>query len=81
MLFVTQDMPTACTPLLADHLARIGAWVCVEARDGAIAFPGGISIAPGNRHLPLAGSKSRPAMQVSNGPQETFCRPSVDPRN
>jgi two-component system chemotaxis response regulator CheB len=78
-VFVTQHMPAAFTPLLAGHLSKIAGCACAEATDGEIALPGRIYIAPGNRHLLVTGSKVRPVMHVSDGPQENFCRPSVDP--
>jgi len=78
-VFVTQHMPAAFTPLLASHIARVAGCLCVEAREGEIARPGTIYIAPGNRHLLISGSAFEPIMHVTDGPQENFCRPSVDP--
>jgi two-component system, chemotaxis family, protein-glutamate methylesterase/glutaminase len=78
-VFVMQHRPAASTPLLADHLSPITGYLCVEATDGEIAVQGRPYIAPGNRHLLVAGSQSSSVRQVSDGPQENFCRPSVDP--
>lgn len=78
-VFVTQHMPAAFTPLLAGHLARITGCHCAEAREGEIARAGHVYIAPGNYHLLVTGTRSEPVMHISEGPQENFCRPSVDP--
>jgi two-component system chemotaxis response regulator CheB len=78
-VFVTQHMPAAFTPLLAEHLARVAGCPCTEAKNGEIARAGCIYIAPGDHHLLVAGTRSEPVMRISEGPQENFCRPSVDP--
>src|SRR6185436_7945120 len=39
---LTQHMPAAFTPILAEHLTRLGAMPCGEARDGQRLAPGEI---------------------------------------
>ena len=78
-VFVTQHMPAAFTPLLAGHLSKVAGCACAEATDGEIALAGHIYVAPGDRHLLVTGSTTRPVMHISDAPQENFCRPSVDP--
>jgi two-component system chemotaxis response regulator CheB len=76
---LTQHMPPAFTPLLASHLAGIGALPSREARDGEPLRPGHLYVAPGDRHLLIEGSAANLRARVTNGPPENFCRPSVDP--
>jgi two-component system chemotaxis response regulator CheB len=76
---LTQHMPATFTPLLADHLTRIGALPCAEARQGERLQSGRIYLAPGNRHLLVEGTQEAPQVRLSDAPAENFCRPSVDP--
>ena len=76
---LTQHMPAAFTPILADHLNRIGGPPCAEARDGDVLEPGRAYLAPGDRHLLVEGTPGALRARLSDGPQENFCRPSVDP--
>jgi two-component system chemotaxis response regulator CheB len=74
-IVLTQHMPAAFTPILADHITRLGGLPCAEARDGEPLTPGRIFLAPGDRHLLLDGARIR----LSSDPPENFCRPAVDP--
>jgi two-component system, chemotaxis family, protein-glutamate methylesterase/glutaminase len=76
---LTQHMPPTFTPILADHLTRIGMMPCTEARDGEPLLAGRIYLAPGDRHLLVEGSRSALRARLTNDPPENFCRPSVDP--
>ncbi len=76
---MTQHMPPAFTPILADHLDRLDCLRCAEARDGETLLPGRIYIAPGDRHLVIDGNRSVLRARVTSDPPENFCRPSVDP--
>jgi two-component system chemotaxis response regulator CheB len=49
-----------------------------EGRDGDPVLPGTILVAPGGRHMGLAGSATRPVVRLNDGPPENFCRPAVD---
>ncbi len=76
---LTQHMPAAFTPLLAEQLGRLGL-PCAEAADGALLRPGHIQIAPGGRHLLVQKTVNGALMaRLDDGPAENFCRPSVDP--
>jgi two-component system chemotaxis response regulator CheB len=72
-------MPAAFTPILADHLTRLGAMPCAEARDGQALEPGRIVLAPGNRHLLVQADGGVLRARLNDGPPENFCRPAVDP--
>ena len=76
---ITQHMPATFTPILAEHLTRLGALPCAEARDGEELRPGRIHLAPGDRHLLVEGRAGALRTRVSDGPAENYCRPAVDP--
>ncbi len=76
---LTQHMPPAFTPMLAEHLGKVGALRCGEARDGEPLESGRLYLAPGDRHLLVEAAGTRLLARLSDGPAENFCRPSVDP--
>ena len=76
---LTQHMPATFTPILADHIDRLGALPCREAVDGEILHPGRIYVAPGDRHLLVQESAGVLRARLSSDPPENYCRPSVDP--
>jgi len=78
-VLLTQHMPRAFTPILAQHLDRLGTLRCAEAVEGEAVQPGRLYVAPGDRHLTVAGEQGRVLVRLSDGPPENFCRPAVDP--
>ena len=76
---ITQHMPATFTPILAEHLNRLGLMPCTEARDGESLVAGRIYLAPGDRHLLVDGGRSGLRARLTTDPPENFCRPSVDP--
>ena len=78
-LFVTQHMPPTFTAILAEHLARHAGRPAFEGEDGMLAVAGQVYIAPGGRHMSLAGKPGRVRLVVSDEAPENFCRPSVNP--
>jgi two-component system chemotaxis response regulator CheB len=56
---LTQHMPATFTPILAEHITRLGGLPCAEAKDGEILLPGRIYLAPGDKHL-IVESANRP---------------------
>ena len=76
---LTQHMPATFTPILAEHLTRIGCMPCTAARAGEALVPGRIYLAPGDRHLLIEGNRSALRARLTMDPPENFCRPSVDP--
>jgi two-component system chemotaxis response regulator CheB len=76
---LTQHMPAAFTPLLAEHLGKLGGMTCAEARDGEAIEAGKLYLAPGDRHLLVEGANGKLRARLSDAPAENFCRPSVDP--
>jgi len=76
---LTQHMPPAFTPILAEHITRLGGMPCTEAQDHEILAPGRIYLAPGDRHLLVHAVAGNLQARLSNEPAENYCRPSVDP--
>ena len=78
-MVMTQHMPATFTPILADHLNRLGVMPCHEARHGETLIAGRIYLAPGDRHLLVEGGRTGLRARLTGDPAENFCRPSVDP--
>jgi two-component system chemotaxis response regulator CheB len=76
---LTQHMPPTFTPILAEHLTRLGGLPCAEACDGQALRPGRIALAPGDRHLLIEGTPGTLRARLSTDPPENYCRPAVDP--
>jgi two-component system chemotaxis response regulator CheB len=78
-VILTQHMPATFTPILAEHITRLGALPCAEAKDGEILLPGRIYLAPGDKHLIIEPAGGQGRARLSADPPENFCRPAVDP--
>jgi two-component system, chemotaxis family, protein-glutamate methylesterase/glutaminase len=78
-IVLTQHMPAAFTPILAEHLGKLDGPICAEARDGETLVPGRLYLAPGDRHLVLEGNRSVLRARLTSDPPENYCRPAVDP--
>ena len=76
---LTQHMPRSFTPILAQHLTRVGGMRCTEAQDGEMLQGGAIYLAPGDRHLCIEAASNGYRARLTDEPPENFCRPSVDP--
>jgi two-component system chemotaxis response regulator CheB len=76
---MTQHMPPSFTPILAEHISKLGGLPCAEARDGEGLSAGRIYLAPGDRHLQVEASGGGLRARLTSDPPENFCRPSVDP--
>jgi two-component system, chemotaxis family, protein-glutamate methylesterase/glutaminase len=76
---LTQHMPATFTPILAEHIGKLGGMPCAEAKDGEALQPGRLYLAPGNCHLLVHGARGALTARLSSDPPENFCRPSVDP--
>ncbi|NQU70357.1 MAG: chemotaxis response regulator protein-glutamate methylesterase [Rhodospirillales bacterium] len=78
-ILITQHMPKTFTPILAEHLQQTGGFPAAEGIDGECLRPGQIYVAPGGLHMLVEGSAREPIIRLDDGPQENFCKPSVDP--
>ena len=78
-IVVTQHMPATFTTLLAKHITEQTGIECVEGAEGMVVQPGKILLAPGGKHMEFI---KRPEgtlqVRITDGPQENFCKPSVD---
>jgi two-component system chemotaxis response regulator CheB len=78
-VILTQHMPRSFTPILAEHLTKLGAMPCAEAQDGERLQAGRIYLAPGDQHFCVDGQIGNFRARLTTDPPENFCRPSVDP--
>ena len=76
---LTQHMPATFTPILAQHISKLGSLPCAEAVDGEPLVAGRLYLAPGDRHLLVEPGRGSLRARLSSDPPENFCRPSVDP--
>ena len=67
------------TTILAEHIRRSTGWDCVEAADGMPVLAGRVHLARGDYHMRVTGTAAKPVLKLDQGPQENFCRPSVEP--
>lgn len=77
-ILITQHMPAMFTPMLAKHLASDGGRPCVEATHGMPIERGHTYVAPGDFHMEIGRENDRFVTLLNQGPQEHFCRPSVN---
>ena len=67
---LTQHMPATFTPILAEHITRLGGLPCAEAKDGEALLPGQIYLAPGDKHLIIERDDVRAAAaSADDGPR------------
>ena len=77
-LLIVQHMPAMFTRLLAQRLSGLGSLRVEEGFEGAPLEAGRAYVAPGGRHMEVRRDGSRRVVQLSDGPEENSCRPSVD---
>ncbi len=76
---LTQHMPPTFTPILAQHITKLGGLPCAEAADGEPLVAGRLYLAPGDRHLLVETARGGLRARLSTDAPENFCRTSVDP--
>jgi two-component system chemotaxis response regulator CheB len=77
-ILIVQHMPEGFTAPLARRLSTQVAISVVEAANGQALKPGKAYIAPGNKHMEVSKSSGGATLQITQGPPENSCRPSVD---
>lgn len=77
-VLIVQHMPAAFSGLLAKRLAGVARVPVLEAVHGTVIAPGKVWIAPGDHHLAIARRGAQLVLEISQGPPEHSCRPSVD---
>lgn len=78
-VLVTQHMPTTFTAVLAEHLTRSSGRPVREAAHGEPVVAGTVYVAPGGRHMRVAGGLEHPTIALGEDAPINFCKPSVDP--
>lgn len=77
-VFVVQHMPEVFTRLLAERLEQTVGYPVHEAKDGTVAQPGEVYIAPGDFHMRLKKNDGNLIIELDQGAPVNFCRPAVD---
>ena len=77
-ILIVQHMPAFFTTQLAERLTKLCGFPVREATDGMPIAPGDVVLAPGGRHLELAGDATAQRVRLSDAPPENSCRPSAD---
>ena len=77
-ILIVQHMPKLFTGALAERLNRLCRVQVSEARDGAIAQPGTVWLAPGDSHLEVVRTSGAPRIELHQGPALNGCKPSVE---
>ena len=72
---LTQHMPATFTPILAEHISKLGGLPCAEAKDGETLSAGRIYLAPGDRHLMIDGDRTGLQARLTHGPAGEFLPP------
>ena len=77
-VFVVQHMPAGFTHSLADRLDAMGPLPVHEAEPGQVVQAGHVYVAPGGRHMRVAGDLE-PVITIDDGPPVHGVRPAADP--
>jgi two-component system chemotaxis response regulator CheB len=77
-IVIVQHMPPMFTRSLADRLDRQCAIEVREAQGGEILTPGLALIAPGDRHMLIAGRPGRYRVELRDGPRVGLHKPAVE---
>jgi two-component system, chemotaxis family, protein-glutamate methylesterase/glutaminase len=77
-VLIVQHMPAFFTAQLAERLTKTCGRDVREAADGTPLGGGEILLAPGGRHLAVAGDAAAPRVRLGDEPPEQSCRPAAD---
>ena len=77
-VLIVQHMPAAFTGRLAERLSLVSGRPVQEAKDSVPLTADTVVLAPGGRHMELAGSAAAPRVRLTDAPPENSCRPSAD---
>jgi two-component system chemotaxis response regulator CheB len=77
-ILVVQHMPPFFTAHLAERLAKTGGLAVREAGEGDLLRAGEVLLAPGGRHLEIAGDADQPRVRLTDAAPENSCRPAAD---
>jgi two-component system chemotaxis response regulator CheB len=77
-VMITQHIPPVFSQAFASRLDKVCSIEVKEAADGDALFPGRALVAPGNHHMVLRRGPNGFYVQIKDGPQVCYQRPSVD---
>lgn len=77
-LLIVQHMPATFTGVFAERLNRNCQVPVKEAAAGDPVIPNQILVAPGGKHMTIAGHPPRALVKISEGPAVSGHRPSID---
>jgi two-component system chemotaxis response regulator CheB len=77
-IVITQHIPPVFSRAFADRLNQVCPMEVKEASEGDSVFAGRALVAPGNYHMVLRKSGDGYRVQIKDGPQVCYQRPSVD---
>jgi two-component system chemotaxis response regulator CheB len=77
-IYLVQHLPPDFTGYFATSLSRRCGFRVFEAKEGTIAQPGELHVAPGGRHLVLHTRAGAVATGISDAAPENGCRPAAD---
>jgi len=77
-VLIVQHMPAAFTGRLAERLSALCGRSVLEATTGFPVAADSVLIAPGGRHMELAGTAVSPRIKLTDDPPENSCRPAAD---
>ena len=77
-VLVVQHMPATFTGRLAESLGKLCGVPVREAAEGMAVKGGEVLLAPGGRHMLLAGMAVAPRIRLTEDPPENSCRPAAD---
>ncbi|KQT14781.1 two-component system response regulator protein-glutamate methylesterase [Methylobacterium sp. Leaf399] len=77
-VLIVQHMPPVFTAVFAEHLGARTGLPAAEGKADERLMPGRIYVAPGGRHMGLAGNRGEVTIRLDDGPVVNFCRPAVD---
>jgi two-component system chemotaxis response regulator CheB len=77
-ILLVQHMPELFTAVFAEQLRNQTGLVVAEAQDGEALRNGRVYLAPGGRHMGLAGQEGVPSIRLDAGAPVHHCRPAVD---
>lgn len=78
-IILTQHMPATFTKILAQHIEQQTGVKAVEGENGMVIEKNKVFVAPGGFHMTFVRKENNVEILLDDGPQENFCRPSVDP--
>ena len=78
-IFITQHMPEKFTEIMANQITKSTKIPTFEGQHKLKVQKGCAYIAPGGKHMLIKKKDGQLLIELDDGPQENFCKPSVDP--